>query len=124
VLSIVARALPEARADHVAGALRRTVLLPLMTLQERSERARRALTEHDSTVLRADSGLMRGLDANRLVEENERLRKLLGLGARLKYGFVAAEALHGAELGEEYTLVLNAGTRAGVVPFSAIIAPE
>src|SRR5262249_22810790 len=54
----------------------------------------------------------------------DRLRALLGLGARLHDGFVAAEALHGPPLGEEHTMVLNEGTRAGVQPFSPVIAPE
>jgi rod shape-determining protein MreC len=66
---------------------------------------------------------LRALDAGRLVNENERLRALLGLGARLRDGFVAAEALHGPSLGEEHTMVLNQGTRAGVQPLSVVVAP-
>lgn len=124
LLSVGARALPEPGADKVGGALRRTVLAPLLALQERSERTRRALIANDSATLGADTAVLRALDARRLMSENERLRALLGLGARLGDGFVAAEALHGPSLGEEHTLVLNQGTRAGVLPFSPVTAPE
>jgi rod shape-determining protein MreC len=124
VLSLVARSLPEARADKVGGAFRHTVLAPILALQERSERARRALAAHDSSTLSADTAVLRVLDAGRLTGENDRLRALIGLGARLRDGFVAAEALHGPALGEEHTMVLNQGTRAGVQPFSPVIAPE
>jgi rod shape-determining protein MreC len=124
LLSVVARALPTQRSDVIAGALRRTVLAPLYSLQQRTERARRVLLSHDSVTVARDSVLLRALDAGRLEIENDRLRMLLGLGARLRDGFVAAEAMHGPALGEEHTLVLNAGTNAHVVPFSAVIAPE
>lgn len=124
LVSVVARALPTSRADAVAGALRRTVLAPLSALQQRTDRARRALIAHDSVTVARDSVVVRALDAARLENENERLRGLLGMGARLRDGFVAAEAMHGSALGEEHTIVLSAGANARVAPFSAVIAPE
>ena len=124
LLGVVARALPTPRADAIAGALRRSVLSPLYSLQQRTERARRVLVAHDSVTVAGDSVVLRALDAGRLESENDRLRKLLGLSARLRDGFVAAEAMHGPALGEEHTLVLSVGTNARIVPFSAVIAPE
>jgi rod shape-determining protein MreD len=124
LVSIVARALPEIRSDTIGSVLRRSVFVPLVALQSRAERARRAMTAEDSLTLAGDSALLRGLDARALVNEDTRLRKLVGLGTKLRDGFVAAEALHGPAMGEAYTMVLNAGTRAGVDSFSPVIAPE
>ena len=59
-----------------------------------------------------------------LESENDRLRKLLGLSRQLRWGFVPAEGLHNGGIGDEYTLTLTAGARAGIKPFSAIVAPE
>jgi rod shape-determining protein MreC len=49
---------------------------------------------------------------------------MLGLGRRLRWGFVPAEALFSRSPGEEYTVVLSAGSRAGVRPFSPVVAAE
>lgn len=62
------------------------------------------------------------LDAS--LADNDRLRKLLGLGEALRWGFVPAEVLQGRGVGEEYTLVLSAGSKAGILPFSPVVAPE
>ncbi|HYS70608.1 MAG TPA: rod shape-determining protein MreC, partial [Gemmatimonadaceae bacterium] len=56
--------------------------------------------------------------------ENDRLRKLIGLGSRLRWGFVPAEALHGRGVRDETTVILSAGSRAGVSRLSPVIAPE
>jgi rod shape-determining protein MreC len=124
ILSIVALALSEPRADRIAGSMRRTVLSPLVSLQQRAERARRALSEHDSVTRFVDSVSLQALDAARLAEENAHLRSLLALGRRLQWRYVAADAFHSPPLGEEHTLVLNAGTDAGIQEFSAVIAPD
>lgn len=122
VIAIIAIALPQSRSDRLAANLRRTALAPLVGLQERAERARRVFATNDSIALSSDSLRLIVLDGERLASENARLRDMLGLGARLRSGFVAAEALHGPELGEEHTLVLNAGTHAGIRKFSPVIA--
>ncbi len=124
LIAIVARALPQTRADNISGALRHTALAPLSGLQSRAERARRAIVVHDSVTLHDDSVAIRAFEATRLVSENETLRRLLGLGARLGTGFIAADAMHGPELGEAHTLVLNAGRDAGVEPFSPVISAD
>ena len=123
-LSVFALALPEARSDRIASTLRSTILAPLVSLQQRAERARGALAAHDSVTLATDSVALRALDAGRLADENARLRRVLGLAARLKLGFVAAEVMHGPSRGEEHTIVLSAGTNAGIAEFSAVVAPE
>jgi rod shape-determining protein MreC len=64
------------------------------------------------------------MKAGSLEAENERLRKVIGLGSRIRWGFVPAEALHGRGIRDETTVILSAGTRAGVSRLSPVIAPE
>jgi rod shape-determining protein MreC len=124
LISLTAIALPQARTDSLAGGLRRTVLSPLVSLQLQAERVRAALASRDSVTLATDSLTLRALDAERLRRDNDHLRELLGLGARVQQSYVPAEALHRPGLGEEHVLVLSAGSRAGVAPFSAVVAPQ
>jgi rod shape-determining protein MreC len=56
--------------------------------------------------------------------ENTRLRDLLGLGARLKWGFIPVEALHGRGVRDEFGVTLSAGALAGVQKLSPVVAPE
>jgi rod shape-determining protein MreC len=64
------------------------------------------------------------MKAGSLEAENDRLRKLMGLGSRLRWGFIPAEALHGRGVRDETTVILSAGSRAGVSRLSPVIAPE
>jgi len=64
------------------------------------------------------------MKAASLEGENARLRKLIGLGSGLRWGFVPAEALHGRGVRDETTVTLSAGSRAGVSRLSPVIAPE
>lgn len=124
VLSLVALVLPAQVREPVAGSLRRSILAPLLMLQERAELSRRALVAHDIAVAARDSAAMRGFDATALAQENARLRALLGLGSRLRWGFVPAEALHGRGVRDEYGVTLTAGSNAGVTRLSPVVAPE
>lgn len=123
-LALLALVLPEnLRADAAAG-LRRSVVAPFVALQSRAEMSRTALMTHDAARTRNDSIALRALAVPAIESENTRLRKLLGLGQRLQYGFVAAEALHAGPSREEFTLTLTAGAAAGVQPFSPVVAAE
>ncbi len=124
VLSLVALVLPPPIRSAVAGALRGTVVVPLASLQERAEVSRRAVLAYDASVRVADSIRLQAGQADVATAENERLRRLLGLGAALKWGFVPAEALHGRGLGDDYTMTLTVGRNEGVEPFSAVVAPD
>ena len=124
VLSLAARALPNTMRDPVATGMRRTFLAPLVLLQERAEKSRRSLLLADERTSVKDSISMAAMKSNALEGENDRLRKLMGLGARLKWGFIPAEALHGRGIRDETTVILSAGSRAGVARFSPVIAPE
>src|SRR3954463_13860053 len=110
--------------DPVATGMRRTFLAPLVLLQERSEKSRRSLLLADERTAIKDSVSMAAMQAAALEGENDRLRKLMGLGARLRFGFIPAEALHGRGIRDETTVILSAGSRAGVSRLSPVIAPE
>jgi rod shape-determining protein MreC len=86
--------------------------------------SRRAVLAYDASVRVADSIRLQAGQADVAAAENERLRRLLGLGAALKWGFVPAEALHGRGLGDDYTMTLTVGRNEGVEPFSAVVAPD
>jgi rod shape-determining protein MreC len=124
IVGFVALQLPDHVRDPFATSLRRSVLAPLVSLQRDAELSRRAwLTREERTVAR-DSVLLRSMSLETVQQENVRLRKLLGLGQQLRWGFVPAEVLQGRNVGEAYTITLSAGSRAGVRPFSPIVAPE
>jgi rod shape-determining protein MreC len=124
VLSLAARALPNTMRDPVATAMRRIFLAPLVLLQERSEKGRQSLLAADAKQAYLDSLSLTSMKAGALESENERFRKLLGLASRIRWGFVPAEALHGRGIRDETTVILSAGSRAGVSRLSPVIAPE
>jgi rod shape-determining protein MreC len=123
VLSLVALALPEALRLPIASALRRTVLLPVVTVQRQVALSREE--RQDVLTLRAErdslalaSALLPGLRA-----ENAQLRSLLRLRGRLGYGYVGAEVLHQTGLADGLTLLLSAGRREGVAALAPVVAP-
>jgi rod shape-determining protein MreC len=124
VLAIVAQALPDNLRDPFAAGLRRTVIAPLVSLQQNAEESRRAWITREERTWARDSVVLRSLQLESVSSENERLRRLLGLGAQLKWGFAPAEVLQGRGVGEEYTVVLSAGGAQGVKVFSPIVAPD
>lgn len=124
ILSIVALGLPERQAEPIAAALRRTIIAPLVALQRDAEQTRQAWLTRDERRLEQDSVALRLMTVEEVRAENERLRELLGLGQRLRWGFVPTEVLLARGAGEEYTVVLSGGERAGIKPFSAVVAPE
>ncbi|HMI55150.1 MAG TPA: rod shape-determining protein MreC [Gemmatimonadaceae bacterium] len=124
VLALAARALPNTMRDPVATGMRRSFLAPLVMLQESAERGRQSLLQADARQSYLDSLSLNAMKAGSLETENDRLRRLIGLGSRLRWGFVSAEALHGRGVRDETTVILSAGARAGVSRLSPVIAPE
>lgn len=121
-LSLVALALPAGLREPIAGALRRTVLAPLLAVQRTSVET--AASRERLTGVRAerDSLAIETTFLPELRAENARLRELLGFAGRLGHGFVTAEVLHQAGISDGLTLVLSAGRNAGVEPFSPVLA--
>jgi len=124
VAALVCLILPAPMRNATAAALRGTVVAPLAALQERAELGRKAFLARDEALRVADSVTLRSQRLAGVEEENERLRRLLGLAAAVQWGFVPAEVLQGRGLGDEFTATLSAGRREGVEAFSPVIAPE
>src|SRR4029079_5845158 len=73
-----------------------------------------------------DSLWMRGANAQAMRSENDQLRKIVGLGSRLEWGFIPAEAVHSAAPSEDVVtnMTLTAGSGAGVQRYNPVVAPE
>ena len=126
ILAIVASALPAPMRDPVASGLRRSIVAPLVGMQRSAERWRAAWLESEARTLQRDSLALEFSKARALEVENDRLRRLLGLGSKLQWGFVPAEALHTSGQAEDVitTLTLTAGSKANVTQYSPVVAPE
>ena len=125
IIALVTLVLPLQMREPLAEVLRRSVVAPLVNLQSNAERWHTAWQLSEERTARLDSAVMRGFNAVALQSENDQLRKLLGLGARLRTGFVPAEAVHNAVREDVVTtLTLTAGTRAGIKVYSPVVSPE
>jgi rod shape-determining protein MreC len=124
LLSLVAMVLPPNLREPVAGAFRRTLVAPLIQLQRGAEQWRAAYLSSERVELRRDTLALAAARVPPLEIENDRLRKLLGLGAKLQWGFIPAEALQGRGRAEDFTVTLSAGAKAGVRERSLVVAPE
>ncbi|CAN5696272.1 hypothetical protein BH23GEM1_BH23GEM1_05680 [soil metagenome] len=124
LLSLLALVLPGTLREPVASVLRQSLLAPMIVLQERAELSRRAFMLHEERMEARDSVTIKALSVAALQSENERLREISGLGARVKWGFVPAEALHGRGVRDAYSVILSAGSNAGVRRLSPVVAPE
>jgi hypothetical protein len=112
VTALICLILPTSARSGAAYALRSTLVAPLASMQVSAELSRRAFLAHDAALKIVDSVSLRSQRLTGVEEENERLRKLLGLGAALKWGFIPAEALQGRGLGDDFTVTLSAGKSA------------
>jgi len=124
IAAFVCLILPAGARSGAAAALRTTLVAPLASMQSNAELSRRAFLSHDTALRVVDSITLRSQRLTGVEEENERLRKLLGLASALKWGFVPAEALQGRGLGDDFTVTLSAGKSAGVVPLSPVVTAE
>jgi rod shape-determining protein MreC len=126
VLSLIAVVLRPEDREPIAAALRRTIVAPLVGLQQGAERWRSAWVTSAQRQLVVDSLALRAVKAQALTAENDQLRKIMGLGTRLASGFIPAEALHSTAPSEELvtTLTLTAGSTAGIKKYSPVVAPD
>lgn len=124
IIAFGALILPSAVRERIQGTLRSSVAAPLVSAQAWAQRGRMAISDHNRLVVKVDSFALGAQASGPLRAENERLRALLGLGQRLQWGFVATELVHPPRGAEEHTVIIAAGTTAGVRPFSPIVVPE
>jgi rod shape-determining protein MreC len=124
VAAFAAIQLPERVRDPFASALRQSILAPLVSLQSDAEQSRRSWLTREVREAQRDSIALRAMSLDAALADNNRLRRILGLGEALRWGFVPAEVLQGRGVGEEYTVALSVGSKAGIRPFSPVVAPE
>lgn len=127
VLSLVAVVLKDPDKEPIAAALRRTIVAPLVGLQRGAEKWRSAWAASQQQRVIVDSLTMKTAKIVAFQSENDQLRKLLGLGTRLEWGFIPADALHSTTSTTEETvttLTLTAGSTAGVKRYSPVVAPD
>src|SRR5205814_10294609 len=83
LLSAAAMSLPGRLRDPLAGALRRNVLAPFLSLQQQIERLSASLARYDAVVAQRDSAALVAAVLPELRWEHARLRCRRGLRARL-----------------------------------------
>ena len=124
LLSLAAMVLPAKAREPVASVLRRSLVAPLLRLQQGAERWRSAYLSSERETLKRDTLALAAARVPTLQTENDRLRKLLGLGSKLQWGFIPAEALQGRGRAEDFTVTLSAGSKAGVAERSLVVSAE
>src|SRR5881392_370184 len=124
LLSLAAMSLPDRVRDPLAGALQRTVLAPFLALQRQTDLVSASLQRYDAVLAQRDSAALAATFLPELRSENARLRGLLGLGVRLRSGYIPAEVLHQADPTNTLTFLVSAGAKQGVKPLSAVVSPE
>lgn len=124
LLSLVVVNLPPQPQQHIAAALRASVLRPFLMVQEtlartrvRSAKAARLQTEVDSLVSVISA-------RSTVVEENRRLRELLDLSRRVGPSFQPASAMRSGTAGSESMLVLDVGREQGIQVGAPVIVSK
>jgi rod shape-determining protein MreC len=122
-LSLIALALPGSWTAIFTSGVRATALAPLIWLQSNAEQQRTSrLRLRDITAAR-DSAALAAQSLASLRSENDQLRQLLGLRGRVRYPTVPAEVLHQTMPTDGRSLLLGAGSNAGVTSGSPVVSP-
>jgi len=124
LVSMIARVTPEPIQTRVASAVRGSLLAPLLAVQRQAELFKTSRARSAALVTQRDDAARSALDIESVREENLRLRRLLGLHERLSVPHVSAEVLHQSSPVDGLTLLLAAGSDAGVRPMSPILTPD
>lgn len=123
-LSVAALFLPPRIAEPMAAGVRRTVLAPLVWLQQRAVEGRTSRARFDAAEAQRDTATLQVRALAPLAAENAALRLLVGLARRPELTFVPAEILHQPQPSDARSLLLSAGSRQGVQPFQPVLTPE
>jgi len=89
-LSVTALFASPRWGDQVTRAIRETVLQPVLWLQQSAEQGRTSQSRFLAVMAERDSAALAARSLNVLTSENQQLRGLLGLKARLGTTYIAA----------------------------------
>lgn len=123
-LALLALALPRSWGLSVATGLRQTALRPIVALQARAAQDRRSRFELAQVQHRYDSLAVLVQQQEALRRENDNLRGLVGVRARLSHPTVSAEVLHRPTITDTRMLLLDVGTAQGVRMFDPVVTAE
>lgn len=121
ILAVVVLYLPDPAQQQLASALRGTLLRPFVMVHEGL--AQRRVHAVDTEVLQGRLDSLASVIANQstLLEENDRLRRLLDLSERLEDAYVAASVIRPGTPGSESMFMLDIGTRHGISSNTPVI---
>ncbi len=124
LLAVTALFIPQRLGDQVAGAVRSTVLVPFLWMQQSAIEARTSRARFEAVAAQRDSIALVAQDYPSLEAENASLRSLLGLGRRLTVAWVPAEVLHQPTPTDGETLLLSVGAGSGVQMFDPVVSSD
>lgn len=123
-LGVFALVMQDRVRDQVTSALRQSVLSPFVALESRAAALSATITSRNDVLTTRGRLATQALLVQGVMDENDTLRRLLGLGGRLQSDFAVAELLPSRGVDDDFTLALNVGASAGVVPFSPIVTAD
>lgn len=122
MLAVTARLTPVTYAEAIARAMRDTVLSPFLHLQDEIQQLRVWRVRFEEISARADSVSAIAGTVQGLMQENARLRAILGLRARMPVHHIAAEVLFQTQQTEGTIIIVSAGERDGVRRWAPVVA--
>ncbi len=120
-ISLAALALPANWSASLSAGIRRTVLRPLIAAQTRAEQDRLARFDLVAIQFSRDSLAQIVLQSESVREENDNLRSLFELQARVVRPFVATEVLHRPTPMDPRMLLLGGGEKRGIAAFDPVV---
>lgn len=124
LVSVGAIVAPASVTLAASGAIRATVLVPVVWLQQRGAEGRTSRGRLAALQAERDSVALALQGQPALEAENAELRRLLGLPARRQPGWVAAEVLHQSVPTDGRTMLLSAGRAAGVHENAPVVSAD
>jgi len=122
IFAVTARLTPATYAEAIASTIRETVLSPFLRLQDEIQQLRVWRVRFEEISARADSVSAIAGNVQGLMQENARLRAILGLRARMPVHHIAAEVLFQTQQTEGTTIIVSAGEREGVWRWAPVVA--
>jgi rod shape-determining protein MreC len=115
---------PQRWGQATAAGIRGTALVPFLWLQSRAEEAKTSRSRFQQVEAQRDSAAWAAQALPALRTENDRLRALLGMSPRVTLPYRPAEVLRQSQVTDGRTLLVNAGSVAGVQSFDPVVSPE